>query len=218
MVFFFSVRLCNNKNLSKYNGNITEPFPGNTAPNNYHSSPEFSHELQKAQNISFRGQTVFPLGAQLLSQSLLHYSLRQHNLLSFICISHPFSASFVILSGFVLFFFCFSLTCPVINLFNVQSRKPFPWNIIVICHLYMFFSIPESLGQVDWKISWNIETWWWWWWWRDCIWDLTCSWQGLHLDNKLLLHQANFHWFSCQQLLASALSHTACFGLCAWWS
>lgn len=76
--------MCNNKNPFKFKGNITEAFfSRNTRPDNYHSwsCPKISHELQKAQNINFRCQTVFPLGTQLLSQSLLHYSLRQKQFL-----------------------------------------------------------------------------------------------------------------------------------------
>lgn len=94
---------------------------------------------------------------------------------------------------------------------------PFPWSILVICHPCFQYTRKPCTG---WLENGHRDRWWWWWWrWRHCIRDLTCSWQGLHLDNKLQLHQTNFHWFSCQQLLASALSQdTACFGLCACWS
>lgn len=130
-------------------------------------------------------------------------------------------------------FYCSTLLCPIMNLFDVQSRIPPCWNFLVICNplfyffYFYFFSTAESPQLVDWRVTWNIETdccccwcWWWAWGWRwHSITDLTCRSQWLHLDNKLLLHQTNLYWFGCQQLLASALSQdTACFGLCACWS
>lgn len=105
---FFSVRLCNNKNLSKYNGNITEPFPGNTAPNNYHSSPEFSHEFQRPDSVSFGSTAVKSKSVTLFTQAT-----------QFIVIYLYFSSFFC--------FFCYTIwLCFVFLLFfsDVSSYKP----------------------------------------------------------------------------------------------